>query len=59
VSWVIIGMLVAKGGQHMDLTDQLDAVEVLLRQAEVIPDTLEVELYLYRERLTAANQATS
>jgi hypothetical protein len=39
---------------HMDIARQLDAVDTLLADAEVLPDTLEVELRLYRERLTAA-----
>lgn len=38
----------------MDITRQLDAVDTLLTHAEVLPDTLEVELYLYRDRLAAA-----
>lgn len=38
------------------LDDHLDAVDVLLRHAEAIPDTLEVELHLYRERLTVAHE---
>jgi hypothetical protein len=38
----------------MDIACQLDAVDTLLSDAEVLPATLEVELRLYRERLTAA-----
>lgn len=39
---------------RMDIARQLDAVDTLLTDPEVLPDTLEVELHLYRERLTAA-----
>ena len=39
---------------RMDITRQLDAVDTLLIDAEILPDTLEVELHLYRERLTSA-----
>jgi hypothetical protein len=37
-----------------DITRQLAAVDTLLTAAEALPDTLEVELHLYRDRLTAA-----
>ena len=39
---------------RMDIACQLDAVDTLLTDAEVLPDTLEVELRLYRDRLLAA-----
>ena len=38
----------------MDIARQLDAVDTLLTDAEILPDTLEAELHLYWERLTAA-----
>jgi hypothetical protein len=38
----------------MEIARQLDAVDTLLSHAEVLPDTLEVELHLYRDRLLAA-----
>jgi hypothetical protein len=38
----------------MDIARQLDAVDTLLTDAEILPDTLEAELHLYRERLAAA-----
>jgi hypothetical protein len=38
----------------MDIARQLDAIDTLLTDAEILPDTLEAELHLYRERLTAA-----
>jgi hypothetical protein len=39
---------------RMDIARQLDAVDTLLTDAEMLPDTLEVELHLYRDRLLAA-----
>lgn len=38
----------------MDIALQLEAIDTLLTDAEMLPDTLEVELHLYRERLAVA-----
>jgi hypothetical protein len=40
--------------KNMDIARQLDAVDTLLTDTDVLRDTLEVELHLYRERLAAA-----
>jgi hypothetical protein len=41
-------------GGRMNIARQLDAVDTLLADADILPDTLEVELHLYRDRLLAA-----
>lgn len=40
--------------EHSPVHRQMAACDLLLDHAEHLPDTLEVELHLYRERLEAA-----
>jgi hypothetical protein len=47
-------MDLAVGEEHGPARRQLAACDVLLDHAEHLPDTLEAELHLYRERLQAA-----